>query len=325
MPWPPGFARIPDEEWTRAPIDPLAAGYDAVGGHGWYANLDPTARELDAALSSGSIALDYSGGTGLLIRRLLARVGDRDVGILDVDSSPKFLRFALDRFRDEPRVAFRLIRWLKEAKRLQYVHEAIGEPLARRGVEAVVSANAIHLYYDLDATLASWARVLRPGGRVLVQSGNVLAEDARIIDDTVEAVHEEALALARSDPRYAAYRAAAHDVARQAAHDALRRKFFLPPRPVRFYLDELAHAGLDVVDVRTRRISVDVAEWAEFLCVYHEGVLGWVGGSRRVEGREPSAADLAARMAMIREGLARAIGAPTFDATWTYVTCVKRG
>src|SRR5581483_1043802 len=70
-PWPPGFVRIPDEDWTRAPLDALAVKYDAVEKHGWYANLDPTVEEIVAFARPGHVLVDYSGGTGILIERLL--------------------------------------------------------------------------------------------------------------------------------------------------------------------------------------------------------------------------------------------------------------
>jgi hypothetical protein len=39
--WPGDFTRIPDEEWTRQPVDQFGLKYDEVGNHGWYMNLDP--------------------------------------------------------------------------------------------------------------------------------------------------------------------------------------------------------------------------------------------------------------------------------------------
>ena len=51
--------------------------------------------------------MDYSGGTGILVDRLKLRVFDRQVGMLIVDSSAKFLRVALEKFRDDPQVGLR--------------------------------------------------------------------------------------------------------------------------------------------------------------------------------------------------------------------------
>src|SRR5439155_22857220 len=63
--WPPGVERIPDEEWTRQPVDSFGLKYDTVENHGWYSNLDPTVEQLAGALKDGSLLLDYSGGTGI--------------------------------------------------------------------------------------------------------------------------------------------------------------------------------------------------------------------------------------------------------------------
>ncbi|HUR67602.1 MAG TPA: methyltransferase domain-containing protein [Candidatus Thermoplasmatota archaeon] len=329
MLWPAGFARIPEEDWTRAPVASLAQKYDAVGRHGWYANLEPTADDLAGQLRPGDILVDYSGGTGLLIDRLLERVAARDVGVVNVDSSPKFLALSLEKLRDDPRVAFRLIHYLADAKRLQYLDEALGALLTARKADALVSANAIHLYYDLDQTLASWARVLRSGARVHVQSGNIrnpeAPKDAWIIDETVEAVHQAAMGIVRKDARFARYRSALDDATRMAAHDALRRKFFLPPRPLALYVDALERADIRVEATRTHVVRASAAEWHSFLSVYSEGVLGWVGGSPRIEGHEPDAGALHDRFTLMRLALDEVLaGRETFDAVWTYVLARRR-
>lgn len=326
--WPEGFPRIPDEDWTRSPVESLAVKYDAVEKHGWYANLDETVEELRGFLAEGRILVDYSGGTGILIDRLLRALPSTPFGVVDVDSSPKFLGLALHKLRDEERVAFRLIRYLKAEKRLQLLDEVLAGPLLDRGVDGLVSTNAIHLYYDLPDTLRSWARVVRPGGRVFIQSGNIrsrpAAPGAWIIDDTVAAVDERAREIVQGDERFARHRAVLDDAARMRAYDALRQKFFLPPRPLEHYLDALRAAGLEVVNARTRPIRAKTSEWFDFLSVYHEGVLGWVGGSERVEGREPAPEAVAERKELMRLALADVLeGRDAFDATWTYITCVR--
>ncbi|HVM45892.1 MAG TPA: class I SAM-dependent methyltransferase [Candidatus Thermoplasmatota archaeon] len=327
--WPAGFARIPDEEWTRAPVATLAAKYDAVGRHGWYDNLDPSVAELARELRGGDVLVDYSGGTGLLIERLLAALGAREVGIVDVDSSPKFLALALEKLRDEPRVAFRLIRYLKDEKRLETLDEALGAAMMARGVDAIVSANAVHLYYGLDDTLAAWSRALRPGGFVHVQSGNVRNADAPtgawIIDDTVAAVDAAAREIVRADSHFRRHRPALDDASRMAAHDAFRQKVFLPPRPLGHYVDALERAGLAVERVWTRPVAARADEWHEFLAAYSDAVLGWVGGTEKVEGRPPSKEDLEERLSLMRLALGVVLtGRESFDATWTYVNARKR-
>ena len=324
-PWPPGFERVPDEEWTRSPVESLARKYDRVDAHGWYSNLDPTVRDLAAFLEEGDVMLDYSGGTGLLIGRLLDAMPGRRFGVVNVDSSPKFLRLSLEKFRDEARVAFRLIRYLKAERRLEYVDEVLGAPLRERRVDAIASANAIHLYLDLVPTLRSWRRVLRDDGRVFVQSGNVRSPHARpgwwIIDDTVAAVDEAARAIVREDARFARWRAALADEAHVKAHDAWRLKVFPPVRTLDAYAAAFAEAGLEVVDVAVRPVEARAADWLEFLAVYHEGILGWVGGAEKVTGRPAAEDAVRDRLELLRLGLDRALGGKdAFQAAWTYLT-----
>ena len=114
--WPPELPRVLDEEWTRADVDTLALKYDTVERHGWYRNLEPTLDDLAGFLRDGMMLIDYSGGTGILLDRLLHRLPARQAGYLLVDSSPKFLRLALEKLRAEPRTAFRLIHFLRAEK-----------------------------------------------------------------------------------------------------------------------------------------------------------------------------------------------------------------
>lgn len=323
--WPDGFERVPDEDWTRAPVASLAQKYDAVGRHGWYANLDATVEDLARELRDGQVLVDYSGGTGLLIDRLLARLDGRGVGVVNVDSSPKFLALAAQKLGHDPRVAFRLIEYVKQERRLETLEEAIAGPLARRGVDAIVSANAIHLYYDLPETLAAWHRALRPRGYVHVQSGNIRHEGAStgawIIDDTVQAVDAAARSIVKGESRFARHRATLDDAPRMAAYDAFRAKVFLPPRPLSYYLDALLGAGFAIERVWTRPIRALATDWYEFLAAYSDAVLGWVGGTEKVDGKPSSKEDLDDRLALMRLGLDMVLtGNPSFDATWTYVT-----
>jgi ubiquinone/menaquinone biosynthesis C-methylase UbiE len=327
--WPPSFERVLDEDWTRQPVETFGLQYDTVENHGWYRNLDPTVEDLARHLGEGQVLIDYSGGTGILLDRLKLRIFDRQVGMLIVDSSPKFLRVALDKFGEDERVAFRLLRWLKEEKRLQLLEEVLGPELTARKVDAIASTNAIHLYLDLSDTLASWARMLRPGGRAFVQSGNIRNPQARptewILDETVWAIHEIATGLVRNDPRYAAYRPLLDDEARMQAHVAYRDRVFLPVRPLDYYLRSLQAAGFEVEQVTARTIDARVDDWFEFLSAYHEAVLGWVGGSARVDGIAPGPESVRDRLALIRHAMDTLLGGrPAFQCCWTYINCVKR-
>jgi SAM-dependent methyltransferase len=323
--WPGDFARIPDEQWTRQPVDEFGISYDDVGSHGWYKNLEPTIAQVLATLKPGDLLVDYSCGTGILTRRLVDSIS-YPVGILNVDASPKFLRVALESFRGDERVAFRLLRWLKEEKRLQSLDEVAGPGLLDRGVDAITSTNAIHLYYDLDETLASWARLVRPGGLAFVCSGNMRNPNARpgewIIDETVASVNEIAAGIVRAEPAFAEYRRTLDDPDLLSRHAKLREKVFVPVRPLELYLQAFADAGFTVLHVFEETIFARIDEWYRLLSTYHDGVLSWVGGSEKVEGTPPSAEAVRQRLFLIRYSLEKLFpGQDSFPCTWTYITC----
>jgi ubiquinone/menaquinone biosynthesis C-methylase UbiE len=328
--WPEHFDRVPSDPWTRKGIESLALNYDTVENHGWYSNLDETVEQVGEYVRKGDVLVDYSGGTGILAKRLLDRLGSKEAGIVIVDSSPKFLRLALEKFRDEPRMAFRRIRFLKDEKRLERVDEVLGPALLERGVDAVLSTNAIHLYFDLAETLRAWRSVLRPTGRVFIQSGNIrnpeLPDDEWIIDETVEVIHRRAMEIVGSDDAFSQYRSALEDSDHMSAHDTLRRKYFLPVRPLEHYLEALRAEGFELTSVRHRRIPARVSEWFEFLSVYHEGVLGWVGGAEKVTGEPTPEEVVRDRLVLMERAMEEVFGgAFEFGASWTYITCEPKG
>ena len=87
----------------RLPIEELAERYDSVEQHGWYDNLNPTITRIASSMAGGERLVDYSGGTGILLERLLKRMGDKKIGALIADSSPKFLRLAYEKFKEDER------------------------------------------------------------------------------------------------------------------------------------------------------------------------------------------------------------------------------
>lgn len=327
--WPNDFAPLPDDPWVDAKVESLARKYDTVEAHGWYSNLDPTLDEMAALVAPGDLVVDYSGGTGILIDRFLARPdAPEDLGFLLVDASPKFLRVAHEKLAGNPRIAYRWIRYLREEKRLQRLDEVLSDGLQARGADLLTSTNAIHLYYGLGETLRSWHRTLRPGGKVLVQSGNIRGAsappDTWIIDETVGRIQTLAKTLVELDDRYQAFRPALANRERMTRCDDLRNKYFLPVRPLDFYLQHLTQAGFLVDAVSHRVIEAKVADWFEFLSAYHEGVLGWAGDNEKIDGKAPDGATVELRLGLIRESLERLFEhQTTFRACWTYLTCTK--
>ena len=328
--WPAGFERIPDEDWTRAPISEAGLAYDGVDAHGWYDNLNPSVAQLAEHLQDGDILVDYSGGTGILLDRLRLRMFGREVGTIIVDASAKFLRVAHEKYQDDPRFAARLLRFIKEEKRLQALDEVLGPELLERGVDAIAAVNAIHLYPDLDEVASAWVRALKPGGKVFINSGNLRNPSAKpgewILDETVWVINDLAESLVRSDPKYAQYRAVLDDTKRLKAHHAHRDRVFMQPRPLEYYTDALERNGLTVTDVSQTTIVANVDEWFGLMTAYHEAVLGWVGGSKRIEGEAPSEQAVNDRKAIMRHAMDTIFGGrDSFKACWTYITAAKGG
>jgi hypothetical protein len=81
--WLGDFARIPDEEWTRQPVDQFGLNADDVGEHGWYKNLEPTISQVLATLEflqeylfqSEEFLARISGSYGLGVAAEMARIG----------------------------------------------------------------------------------------------------------------------------------------------------------------------------------------------------------------------------------------------------------
>jgi SAM-dependent methyltransferase len=328
--WPAGFDRIPDEEWTRAPLSDAGLAYDHVDEHGWYDNLNPSVTQLAEHLQDGDILVDYSGGTGILLDRLRLRIFDRAVGTIVVDASAKFLRVAHEKYQDDARFAARLLRFIKAEKRQHSLDEVLGPELIERGVDAIAAVNAIHLYPDLDEVARAWVRALKPGGKVFINSGNLRNPSAKpgewILDETVWVINDLAESLVRSDPAYAQYRAVLDDTKRLAAHHAHRDRVFMHPRPLDHYTDALARNGLTVTDVSQATIVADVNEWFELMTAYHEAVLGWVGGTKRIEGEDPTDEAVRDRLTIMRHAIDTIFGTrDSFKACWTYITAAKGG
>jgi hypothetical protein len=89
-------------------------------------------------------------------------------------------------------------------------------------------------------------------------------------------------------------------------------------------MKELRAAGFGVENTARATITADVTEWYEFLKTYHEAVLGWIGGSVKVEGRAPTEKALQDRLGLIGHALDVIFGGrPTFPCCWTYITAVR--
>ena len=125
----------------------VSAGYDADAGGGLFATDEPVVAEYLARREPG-VALDAACGTGRFAE-FLARRGHRVIG---VDSSPDMLALARQRV---PGAKFHIA----GLDRL---------PLPDDSVDVIVCALALEHVASLDPVLAEFARVLRPGGDLVI-------------------------------------------------------------------------------------------------------------------------------------------------------------
>lgn len=136
-------------ERVRSPVAYAyhSAGYDANAGGGLFTLDEPVVAQCLDGRQPG-VALDAACGTGRFAE-LLSRRGHR---IFGVDSSPEMLAHARRRVPDGD---FRV----GDLDRL---------PLPDDSVDVVVCALALVHVADLEPVLAEFARVLRPGGDVVI-------------------------------------------------------------------------------------------------------------------------------------------------------------
>lgn len=130
---------------VAAHYDARAATYDASGMHRALADL---VAEQAPDLGDGRV-VDVATGTGLVLRAIAARhPGARLVG---VDLSPGMLAVA------------RAV--LPQAHLVQADASAL--PVAEESVDLVTCVTALHLLAEPELAFDEWARVLRPGGRLV--------------------------------------------------------------------------------------------------------------------------------------------------------------
>ncbi len=110
-------------------------------------------REALAAKPGERIA-DIGCGPGFYVDEVAAEVG-REGSVVGVDGSEPMLALAAKRNRANPKVEFELA-------------DATALPLADGSCDGAISVQVLEYVADLDAALAEIARILRPGGRVVI-------------------------------------------------------------------------------------------------------------------------------------------------------------
>jgi ubiquinone/menaquinone biosynthesis C-methylase UbiE len=132
---------------AAAVYEQVSAGYDADAGGGLFAADEPVVAEFLAGREPG-VALDAACGTG----RFAAFLAQRGHKVIGVDGSPDMLSHARRRV---PAAGF----GVAGLDRL---------PLPDDSVDVIVCALALEHVASLDPVLAEFARVLRPGGDLVI-------------------------------------------------------------------------------------------------------------------------------------------------------------
>jgi ubiquinone/menaquinone biosynthesis C-methylase UbiE len=110
-----------------------------------------------AAVSPGATAADIGFGGGAGLSLLLARVGEQGV-VHGVEISPDMLARARSAYAREIGTG-----------RLRLAEGSLTAlPLADNSLDAAITVNTVYFVPDLDAACVELARVVRPGGRLVI-------------------------------------------------------------------------------------------------------------------------------------------------------------
>ncbi len=318
--------KIIDDEFLKSNVTEFALGYDKVKNHTWYDNLDYLVKLANEYFGEDDLIMDYSCGTGIFCERLL-KIKIDSPRILMLDSSPKYLKLSYEKFHRNYKFFFRLIKFIKEENRLQTIEESIGTKSSEL-LDGIVCSNAIHLYPSIEDTIKSWYNILVKGGKLLINSGNILNPNmdssSVLIDQTVNDIARVSYDIVINNPKYSKYVDLIQNFEYINKHDKLRDKYFLPIRPIDFYTEELTKIGFKIIEVKTENIDSKVSEWFDFLKVYHEGIIGWIGGSKKITGVEPTEEEINDRIEIIKTALNIIFeNNNDFKACWNYIICEK--
>lgn len=129
---------------VEKPFDRLAPHYERWVGRFMSSRMDRMADLLSC--SPEEVILDLGGGTGLLARRLVERCGE--VHLLDE--------------------SLRMVEQVRQEKIITQVGCGTKAPYPDRFFDAVILSDVFHHVHEQDLLLDEVHRILKPGGRLLV-------------------------------------------------------------------------------------------------------------------------------------------------------------
>lgn len=265
-------------QWQpNKPASPGAVAYHkAVAYASWHKdNIHEMIRLVKRHVEKGDVVVDYGAGTGSSALYVLPAIPGKHVFML-VDNSPSWLTHAYELFHTNPTVKFLLLK--KGETRLQILEELVGVG----AVDHVFCANTVHLIQDIDNAFKGIYGALKNGGTFTFQSGNIKRTQREkgilMIDDSVNEVHDIAISIIRSDPRFKKYLTGLQT---HITQEQEQRRFVFPkPRPISFYVKQLKVAGFIDIETSWKKIEVRYSDWLEFLLVkrLQAGILPEIGG-----------------------------------------------
>ena len=256
------------------------AFHEAVSNSTWIKDiLHEFVNIARSKIHDGDIVVDYGAGTGTSATLLLKQI-KKKYRLWLVDNSPSWLGKAYELLNNPPHVECFLLE--KRGDRYANLSEIIGE----RVVDHVISANTVHLIQNLTETFTGIFNSLKKNGTFVFETGNFLRGDrpdgALMIDDTIRSVHDIALSIVRTDPKFASYLKGLDE--RIKFEEQQRRFVFPDPRPIETYLKAIEQAGFQYKTPLYIPVKVRYSDWLNFLRVkrLQAGILPEIGG------KEPS-------------------------------------
>lgn len=312
--------RLYNEQIANSPITEFALGYDEVKHHSWYDNLDYLIKLSGELFSNDSFIMDYSCGTGIFCEKMDSY--GLTPSVLMADASLKYLRLSYEKFKDTPSYSFRLLDLKKS------IGESIVDNIDGK-LDGIVCANAIHLYPTIDETISEWNKLLKTGGKLLINSGNInnpkmKTPSSVLIDQTVNDIFSISFDIVKNNKSYHQYLGKLSDIPYMEKYVQLKNKYFLPIRNIEYYTNSLYKNGFVVKEIKTIDVKSNVKEWFDFLKVYDEGILGWIGGVEKVSGDIANLTDIQNRLDIMEEAINIIFNNNNnFNANWNYIICEK--
>lgn len=313
------------------PDRPVSRGatefHDAVINATWnHECLDYLISLAEPNIRENDIVVDFGAGTGTSAARILEKIKTK-IRLWLVDNSPAWLGKAYEIFRKTPNVSF----FVLEKKNGD--NATLSETVGKEAVDNVLSANTVHLIPDLKSAFKGIAEALKPKGIFIFNSTNVTREGrpdgALMLDSTVYRVHDIAIDIIKSDPKYKKYR---KGIDNKIVEEAAQRNFIFPqPKPINDYLKALKDAGFESIRTNYKCIRVKYNEYIKFLRVkrLQAGMLPEVGGKKPSPEEEKDRDELVT-MASLKLFKELEENNPLADSEawqceWAYVSAVKLG